>query len=731
MNDPSKPDLLVEIGVEELPAGMVLPAVEGLRDGLLALLAGVERGAVRTYATPRRLAVAIVDLAHAQPSTEREITGPPAERAFGPDGQPTEVGVAFAVGKGARAEDLRVVELPKRGRVAAVTIREGGARVVDLLSAGLADLITKIPFPKKMIWGNGGLAFGRPLQRVLAIFGGQVIPGEVHGIPFGNVTVGHRLAPEPVTVGNEAFWLASLRAHYVEPDVAVRRARVEAMLEETARELGADPIRNDALLDEVVQLVEWPVRVLGTFDEDLLGLPPRLLVTSMRVHQRYFPVSKGGKLTNRFVVIGNNPLADPEVVAEGNARVLRARFYDARFFLREDQGKRLEAHGEKLGAMRWIRGLGTMADKALRLVRHGAAVSDVFGADAAAVARAGALCKCDLATQMVGEFPELQGHVGQLYARHQGEPDAVAVAIEEHYQPRFAGDALPAGPEARALAVAERLDALVGCFGIGMEPSGSGDPQGLRRAASGLVQIFSESGLRLDLRALFASAVASFHAACLDTLQAAAQAGHATGTVEQAAAAVPAFDAWFKARGVGEEARGAAELVEKLVTFTLARFKANQIERGRSTDVVEAALTGAERGAVDVVALGARLDALAAVAGTERFIAILTTVKRLLNITRDQSGEAPSAADCLEPAEQALLAATAAAAAEVSAAAERLDYGAALDAVIALAEPVEAFFVAVMVLDPDPVVRARRVGILLGVAAVFGAIADFSRISTR
>ncbi|HMV68140.1 MAG TPA: glycine--tRNA ligase subunit beta, partial [Myxococcota bacterium] len=232
MSDPTKPDLLIELGVEELPAGMVGPAVDGLRDGVLALLAGIERAEVRTYATPRRLAVVVCDLAAAQPSTEREVTGPPADRAFDAEGRPTEAGVAFAVGKGARAEDLRVVELPKRGRVAAVTVREGGATVVDLLREGLGDVIAKLPFAKRMVWGDGGLAFGRPLQRIVAVYDGRVVPGAAHGLTFTHVTVGHRLAPEPIAVGNEAFWLAALRRHHVEPDVAARRARIAALLEQ-------------------------------------------------------------------------------------------------------------------------------------------------------------------------------------------------------------------------------------------------------------------------------------------------------------------------------------------------------------------------------------------------------------------------------------------------------------------------------------------------------------------
>jgi glycyl-tRNA synthetase beta chain len=717
VNDPQKPDLLIELGLEELPARMVDPAVAGLRDLLLAALDGVAHGAVHTYATPRRLAVVVQDLAASQPFTEREVTGPAADKAFAADGTPTPVGVSFAVGKGARAEDLRVVELPKRGKVAAVTLREGGASVVELIASAMAGIIEKIPFPKKMIWGEGGLSFARPLHYILATYAGEVISGEAHGIRFGNRTVGHRLTPGPITAGNEVYWLAGLRNLNVEPDPAARRARVLQILADAASELGSDPIVNNELVDEVVNLVEWPVGVIGTFDADLLHLPPRLLVTSMRVHQRYFPVFQGGELTNRFVVISNNPFADAEVVAEGNARVLRARFYDARFFLREDQSKTLDAHGEKLGNMRWIRGLGTMADKGPRLGRIAAGIADQLGADGAIVQRAAALAKADLATQMVGEFPELQGHVGTLYARHQGEPAGVAAAIEEHYLPRNASDSLPATPEGRVLAIAERLDVLVGCFGVGIEPSGGGDPQGLRRAAAGLVSLLLGSGVAVDLPGLFSGAISAFQA-----------------TVHEQSAAVGSeklqadWGAWLKLRGAGAVATDADTLRDRLVAFTITRFKAAQVERGRSADLVEAAFAGASA-STDVRALAARLDALAAFAGTERFVPILLTFKRLLNIVDDATYDVPTAG--VDAVEVELLAATASAASVVDSAIVSLDYAAALDAVLALAEPVERFFVGVMVNDPDEAVKARRVGILIGVAAQFRRIADFSRISTR
>lgn len=722
------PDLLIELGCEELPARMVQPAAQGLKDAVLNLIAGVPYESVHVFATPRRIAVAVENLESATPVVEREILGPPADKAFGPDGAPTPTGLAFAVSKGADPATLRIVEVPKRGAVAAVLAKEGGVTVDVLVRDGLADIISKLPFPKTMIWGDGGLSFGRPLHRILAIYDGNTIEGEAHGIRFGHVTTGHRLTPEPIIVGNLNYWQAGLRAHHVEPSVEARRTKIQALLDAAATELEADPIVNDELLDEVTNLVEWPTAVIGRFDEDLLELPPRLLVTSMRVHQRYFPVYRQGQLTNRFVVISNNPFADEKVVAEGNARVLRARFYDARFFLSEDRSKRLEQHGEKLVSMRWIRGLGTMADKAGRMAAQACGLMERLGADGPTVGRAATLSKCDLPSQMVGEFPELQGHMGRLYATYQGETDAVALAIEEHYLPRSAGDALPTSPVGRALAIGDRLDTLVGCFGIGQEPKGGGDPQGLRRAALAVINLLLDAGISAPLRTLFTEAVAAFHGmvrqAAGPELCASAE------PAAKLAKAFPSYDAWIAARGLGEQATGEAELVGKLVDFALARFKAAQVDRGRSPDLVDAVLAVAGDDP-DPVVLAAKLDALAAVAGTERFAPILVTFKRLLNILGDEVTVAQVAESIPDGAERALAVAARDAGTLVAAFGGRNDWSGALDAAVSLSAPVDAFFEAVMVNDPDPGIRARRLGILGSVAGSFRSIADFSRISTR
>ncbi|MCB9663562.1 MAG: glycine--tRNA ligase subunit beta [Alphaproteobacteria bacterium] len=699
--------LFVELRCEEIPAGMVRPALAGLRDGLLGLLGALEHGEVQTFATPRRLAVAIADVAARRPVERRQITGPPADRAFDAEGRPTPTGAGFAASKGLPVDALEIVELPKRGKVVAVTVEEGGETVHDLLAQGMAGVIERIPWKKSMVWGEGGLAFGRPLHGVLVVYDGALVPGEAHGLAFTDTTLGHRLFPEPLRVTGVEGWAEGLRARRVEPDLARRAAAIRALLDEAAATLGADPIHDEALAEEVLHLVEWPTPVLGSFDESLLELPPRLLVTAMKVHQRYFPVHREGTLTHHFVVVGNNPVADPAVIAEGNARVLRARFHDARFFLAEDRKRTLAEHGAKLATMRWIRGLGTMADKQARVATLAGRLAAWCGADPGHAARAGALCKADLPSQMVGEFPELQGHMGRLYATFGGEPPEVARAIEEHYLPAGADDEVPTSPAGVAVALADRLDTLVGCFGVGLEPTSGGDPQGLRRAALGVLRTVEALGLRGSVRELLAEALDGFEAAVASD----------TGDAVR-------FDAWI----AGAAKR--ADVLDRLGAFFLARFKAAKVAEGFSPDVVEAVL-GAEGAPDDVVALASRLRAIAGLAGTPGFPALLQTVKRVLNIGGAVPAEPHHASACTEDVERALLSAVREADADVAAALAALEDARALQRVLALQAPVEAFFEGVLVNADDPDVRALRLGILGEVARTFRRVADFSRITTR
>ena len=676
-------ELFIEIRCEELPARFVDRAVKGLAKAVKGLLKGVDHGDLTTWATPRRIAVSVRDVAEGRPQEEKLVTGPPARAAFR-NGQPTKAAIGFAKGRGVSVDDLEVVEGP-RGEVVAARVRSGGERTVALVAQGLEAAVLGIDFPKTMRWGAGKWA--RPIHGVIALYDGTLIDCTVAGVASGNTTLGHRLTPGPITVRTSAEYVDFLQQHHVLADRAERRVVIERQLAEAADSLGAE-VGALELVDEVVDLVEWPQVVVAEFAEELLELPPRLLVESMGVHQRVFPLFVDGALTNRFLVVSNHPYAPSDAdcartIATGNTKVLAARFHDAKFFYAEDRKQTLSVHGEDLTGMQWIRKAGTMAEKSARVgtVAEGMAAV-VLGADAAVAARAGALSKADLATQMVGEFPELQGHVGRLLAGLDGEPDGVPMAIEEHYLPRFSGDSLPTTPAGTATALADRVDTLVHCFRLGLKPKGSADPLGLRRAAGGLVALVLGAGLRTTVP---------------DLLDAGG------------AAALPKAD--------GNE----------LVTFVMARARA-QFQGRYATDLVDAVLA---TGSADLVALDARCAAMTELAGDADYDALKTTFKRVANITKDLAPDQVTYdADALvEPTEKALHEAFAAVRESAAKRAANADYAGALADLRGLKPAVDQFFDDVMVMVDDAALRAARQGLLNAIAGAFRQIADFKHLS--
>jgi glycyl-tRNA synthetase beta chain len=675
-------ELFLEIRCEDLPARFVGPGITGLEAAVRGLLAGVAHGAVRTWATPRRLAIAVSDVAAARPVEEKLLLGPAVAAAY-KDGAPTAIAEGFARGKGVPVEALEQVDGPK-GKVIAARVRTGGESTLAQLTAGLEAAILGIAFPKVMRWGAGAVAWARPIHGLVLLWDGVVVPCAVAGVPAGNTTLGHRLAPGSVTVRGAADYDSVLAGAFVQADREARRASILAALRAAAaaRDASVEPALD--LVDEVVDLVEWPVVIEARFDDDLLHLPPRLLVESMKVHQRVFPLfAADGGLLSRFLVVTNHPFAtEPAAtatIAEGNARVLRARFYDARFFYAEDRKQRLEAHGARLGGMQWIRGGGTMADKAVRTAALAARLAPLFGADPALAARAGALCKSDLCTTMVGEFPELQGHVGRLLAGFDGEDAGVATAIEESYLPRFAGDAPPATALGRAVAAADRLDTLAGCFRLGLKPKSSADPLGLRRAAAGLLAIVAAAGWRGSLGALLAVAT-------------------------------------------GEDAALTADLRE----FVLARHRAALADT-LPGDVIDAVFSVGDD---DALAIAARAQALGARAQAAGFDAVKTTFKRLANITREHGSTAFDRARLgADPHDASLLAAFDVWHAAFAQALAADDPAAALDHIAALQPVLARYFDAVMVNCEDLDLRAARLGLLKSFAAAMAAFADFKALS--
>lgn len=666
-------ELFVEIGTEELPAHAVGPAAEALAAGLVKLLGSIRFGVVRTFGTPRRIAVSITGVDAARPAVERLVTGPPVAQAF-PGGVPGPAADAFARARGVTVEQLLHVDTPK-GKVIAVRRVEGGERTADVVGKGLEDAVQAIPFKKSMKWTVAGRRFSRPIHSVCAVFGGEVIEATVFGVFTTGVSHGHPLwAPEPFPVTGAEQWLADLRQRYVLADIAERRAELVRQLDLLAADRGADTRFDPDLVEEVVQLVEWPRTIIGRFAPTLLELPPRLLVESMKKNQRYFPLTRGGELTNEFFVVTNNPFGDDDLIAEGNARVLAARFHDARFFYAEDRRKTLAEHGERLQGMTWIRGLGTMAERQAALSGAAAGLARLLGGDEAAAAAAGALCKSDLATQMVGEFPELQGHVGRLLATIDGAPGEVAMAIEEHYLPRFAGDALPATSAGRALALAERLTLLARAFAGGHAPKGSADPLGLRRAANGVVAIVLDAGWRGALGDLFGAA------------------------------------------GVG----GGDDLYE----FVLARLRAT-LQDEAPVDLVDAVLA-APRGQlpanVDLTWAAHRVRALAALVRDGNFGPIRTTFRRAAGLVKEHRSVAYDVSLLGGPAGEALHEA-------LLAAPTSADVGVALEALASLRPLVDRYFEAVLVMCDEDTARASRLGILRSIVERFSGLADFTRLS--
>ena len=683
-------DLVVEVLCEELPVSMIAPALAAFEDGLVGLLKGVPHAGTRAFSTPRRLAVVVEGLAAARPSETQLVTGPPLQAAQR-DGAWTRAAEGFARGKGVTTDALQVVDGP-RGQVVAVEVSTGGETVAELVSGGLDKLVLGLPFKKSMRWRDDVKAWGRPIRGVTVAYGGELVPCTVGGLDAVATVTGHRrstLPPAPVSTADD--YLAALRERWVEADRDVRRARVADGLAEVCAAEGVTLAEDEALLDEVTDLVEWPTVLAGRFDAELLELPARLLEESMKVHQRYFPSTVDGALSNVFLICSNNPTGDAATIALGNARVIRARFDDARFFFAEDRKLSLEEHGADLVKMRWVRGLGTVAEKQARLVALAPGLSEVTGGDPAKAARAAALCKCDLLSQMVGEFPELQGHIGRLYAAAAGEADEVALAVEEHYLPRFAGDDPPTTGEGLALALADRLDTLAGCFGIGLVPKGSADPQGLRRAAVGINVLLMERGTPQTLRPLLLAAL-SQHG---DSLK-----------------------------------RDADDVATDLVGFVLGRLRAMLAAEHRR-DVVNAVFDalGDAPADADPVRLAARVRAVDAFSRSGEFADMMTAFKRVLNISKDHHEGLVEHPGTPEPASAALLEAVTSRQAAIDVATAELDYEAALGQMMTLKPAIDAFFDDVLVMDEDPAVRAFRLGLLRTIANAFLAVADFRRIS--
>lgn len=683
-------DFLFELGTEELPP-VALPELEraladGIRNGLAT--AGLPHGDLISYAAPRRLAVLVRDLAEQQPEQLLKRRGPPVSAAFDKAGQPTRAATAFAESCGVDMASLsRVTE--GKGEFLYFEGSKPGAPTNSLLAAIIQTALDALPIPKRMRWGASDAEFVRPVHWLILRFGNEVLDATLLDTRAGSTTRGHRFhapgelsLPTPADYAEVLFKSGHVIAHFGE-----RRERIREQVESAAARLGGRAVFDDALLDEVTALVEWPVPVEGRFDDAFLELPREVLISTLQEHQRYFPVEDAaGKLTPWFITISNIDSRDPSRVREGNERVVRPRLSDAAFFQRQDRRAPLRSWREGLDRVTFQAKLGSIGDKVRRISNLASQIAPLVGGQATLATQAAELCKCDLLSAMVGEFPELQGITGANYAIADGEPAEVASAIREHYLPRGAGDELPSTPTGIAVALADKLDTLAGIFGIGQKPSGTKDPFALRRAAIGVLRILLERRLDLDLADLVAKAVAL-------------QPVSTPGTQSD------------------------------VLGFMMDRLRAIQLEAGHGSESFDAVqATGSTRpGDIQL-----RLEALRRFRELPEAESLAAANKRIANILKKtETGSLSMNIDTAllrEPAEQNLASALDAIASSVDAHLRSAEYDAALTLLASLRPTIDAFFNDVMVNDPDAALRANRLALVNRVRTLFSGVADLSRL---
>jgi glycyl-tRNA synthetase beta chain len=694
-----KRDFLVEVGTEELPPKALreleLAFVAGVRKGLTE--ANLSHGEVQSFATPRRIAVLVKRLTSQQPEQDVRRKGPPITAAFDASGQPTRAATAFAESCGVAIDALQRLEEGK-GTFLFYIGKKAGTNTVDLLPRIVQTSLDALPIPKRMRWGAGTAEFVRPVHWLVMLYGSEVINASVLDVPAGQHTRGHRfMAPKEIKVTSPASYAKALRERgKVVPGFEERREIIRAAVTSKSAELGGEAVMDDALLDEVTALVEWPVPVVARFEDRFLTLPREVLISTLQEHQRYFPLSKpDGALMSWFITISNIESLDPAQVRAGNERVVRPRLADAAFFWEQDRKQPLAARREALDKVTFQAKLGSVGEKVRRVRELAGEIAASLGKDRAAAERAAELCKCDLLSAMVGEFPELQGVMGGYYAAADGEAAEVASAIREHYLPRGAGDELPATDAGLAVSVADKLDTLAGIFAIGQKPTGARDPFGLRRAAIGVLRNLIEKRLDIDLRGFIERAVA------LQPVQGSNVANEIYDYVMERLRAYYLDNAATSASGAG-----------KVIT----------------TEMFDAVLATQPRSPVD---FDARLRALSAFLDLPESTSLTAANKRIANILRKSESAALTDINVellREPAEVRLFDAMRGLRDAVSAATARREYTAALGQLAQLRPAVDGFFDEVMVNAEDLQLRANRLSLLSQLRGLFGGVADLSRL---
>ncbi|MDD2366618.1 MAG: glycine--tRNA ligase subunit beta [Desulfuromonadaceae bacterium] len=686
----STQELFLEIGCEEIPAGFIPRATSEMSSIITKefALARLDFSEIKTMATPRRLVLVVKGIPSVQPDAELTATGPSVKAAYDADGKPTKAAEGFARGQGVDVSDLQTIKTDK-GEYLFVSRQETGKPTYQLLTEILPALIANIPFKKSMRWGDGEVRFARPIHWIVALFGGSVVPFSFGTVESGKLSRGHRfMANRTFHVNDFAHYLEESERHFVISDPDRRKEIIRRETHRVAVAAGGHLLPDEDLLDQVAYLVEYPSVVHGTFSPEFLKVPKEVLITSMKSNQRYFSiVDDKGNLLPAFITINNTLTEDPSIVVKGNERVLRARLSDARFFFEEDQKIRLDERVESLKKVVYQQKLGTSFEKMERFKTIAESLSDKLNPVVKQhTARAAWLCKADLVTGMVGEFPEVQGIMGREYAKLEGEAVEVANAISEHYLPTQAGGELPDSDIGSFVSIADKLDTICGCFGVGLIPTGAADPYALRRATIGIIAIILNKGYRLSLQELINQSLTLLSAKL-------------TRPKEQVASDVLEY---FRAR------------------FT------NLLGNAFDSDAVEAAISA---GFDDLVDVKSRISAISEFKTHPDFEPLTVAFKRVGNIIKsgvdtpvDPSVFKDDAEKLLYDSVQNISSSTA----KLIASGEWLE---ALTSIATLRKPVDTFFDKVMVMAEDPAVRNNRLALLTQIARLFGKIADFSRIS--
>jgi glycyl-tRNA synthetase beta chain len=685
-------DLLIELGTEELPPKALKTLSEAFAAETLKQMddAGLEHGAMKIFAAPRRLAFRIEQVAVGQPDRDIERRGPAVKAAFDEDGHPTKAALGFAQSVGLSMDQLETVETEK-GAWLVAKVREAGKPLAELLPAMLEQSLQRLPIPKRMRWGSRKVQFVRPSQWLVALLGEQVLNITLLDQKAGRESRGHRFhAPAAISLKAPAEYEARLEKEgFVIADFDRRREMIREQAVAAGKKEGGVTSIDVDLLDEVTALVEWPVAMVGHFEEEFLRVPQEALITTMESNQKYFPVLDGqGKLNNAFVFISNLDSKDPQVVISGNEKVVRPRLADAAFFYDLDRKKTLAQHAEPLEKVVFQQQLGSVADKGRRIAKLAGVIAEQIGGSKALAEQAGVLAKADLASAMVYEFDTMQGVMGYYLAQHEGLNNEIAEAMREQYLPRFSGDVLPQTKTGMAVAIADKLDTLVGIFGIGQKPTGDKDPYALRRATLGILRIIIGQKLPLDMATLVEASLATFGATLKDSV------------------------------GV----RG------DVLEFIQGRYRAMYQEQGIDTPVILSVLAVNPTRPLDVEQ---RIQAVAAFRARPEAAALAAANKRVGNILGKLSGSAPesiSEAALQQDEERALFTSLQQAIKDIGPQGQTQDYAAVLGRLAALREPVDAFFDKVMVMADDEALRSNRLAMLARLRGLFLQVADISEL---